>query len=116
MPNDGVRHALSFVLVCRGPKIAIDGWTSRRIPQPLRHEDRDHLLVGIGGPRRTIAAFPPESSRHPRYVVSSGDNGETKPPTARRVEDHLRSHLLLGGDLIRRHGLDRALRQDAFTP
>src|SRR6266404_2316425 len=95
-------------LVDRGPEIGDDVRTARRIPQALRHEDRDHVLLRIHVGGGAVAAVPAEPARDTRQIVAPGDDGQTEAPAAAVPEagEEVRSSLLFGGDMVRRHQLD----------
>src|SRR5271154_3097364 len=54
---DGAKSVVDG-LIGRGPEVAIDGRAARRIPEALRHQDRNHVLLGIRMGRGAIATVP----------------------------------------------------------
>src|SRR5712691_3002158 len=117
---DSLNELFSVVdrLVGRGPEIAIDRGSDRRIPDALGHEDAGDVLPGIGVPGRAVAAVPAVGSDRARQVVAPGDDGHSEAPAAVVPEagEEVRRRFLFRGDVVGRHQLDRGPRQDALAP
>src|SRR6267378_617007 len=101
-------------LVGSGPEIAIYGGGHRRLPDALGHEDAGHVLPGVGVPGRAVAAVPAVGPDRPRQIVAPGDDGHAEAPAAVVPEagKEIRNRLLLRGDVVGRHQLDRGPRKD----
>src|SRR5712691_5346458 len=116
---DSLNELFSVVdrLVGRGPEIAIDRGSDRRIPDALGHEDAGHVLPGVGVPGRAVAAVPAVGSDRARPVVAPGDDGHAEAPAAVVPEagEEIGSCLLLRGEVVGRHQLDRGPREDALA-
>src|SRR5712692_12096888 len=102
---------------CR-PEIATDIRRTGRGPGALGHQEADHVLPGIRPPGGAQAAVPSELSDGPGHVVAPGDHGQTEPPAVaiEIAPAQTGRRLLLGRELIGRHGLDRRPGQDALAP
>src|SRR6266852_9950660 len=102
---------------CR-PEIATDIRRTGRGPGALGHQEADHVLPGIRAPGGAQAAVPSELSDGPGHVVAPGDHGQTEPPAVaiEIAPAQTGRRLLLGRELIGRHGLDRRPGQDALAP
>ena len=79
-------------------------------PAPRRAVSRDR-------PGRAEGAVPSEASRHVGNILTPGDHRHAEAPAtcAPEVLEERRSGLLLGGELVRGHQLDRWPRKDAFA-
>src|SRR2546422_1331025 len=97
------RHRISVVdrLIGRGPEVQVDG-RQQREHGALGHQDRHHVLGGVGRPRGAIAAIPAEPPRHRRQVVAPGHHRHPEPPAAALplAGEEARRRLLVRGQVI----------------
>ncbi len=96
-------------LVRRGPEIPMHARGNRGIPETVRHQDPDHLLLRVGIPRRAIATVPAVSARDRLEVFAPDEDGDAEAPSAVVSEagEEIRSGLLLERDVVGRHELNR---------
>src|SRR5579875_3048703 len=101
-------------MISRGPEIEIDR-RKGRILRALRHEDRDHLFLGIVRPGGAEAAVPAVASGRREKPVAPCDDADAEAPAAILpiLEQETRYRLLRGRQLICSHELDGGPRQDA---